>query len=166
MEKDRLKYTIDRFDHYFDSVNNKTAVYIAINTFITGGIIVLLTQTSLICDMTSFGIACIWVLLFLGITSLIMLSVASIPFFTIKPHSLYYFGSIAEMEKSEFKNKSKNYTNENELHDLRSQTYVLSKGLTKKFKWLKKAGILLVAQFILLFIILVNILINLKPILS
>ena len=40
MEKDRLKYTINRFDHYFDSVNNKSAVYIAINTFITGGIIV------------------------------------------------------------------------------------------------------------------------------
>ena len=160
MEKDRLKYTIDRFDHYFDSVNNKTAVYIAINTFVTGGIIVLLTQTNLVCDMTSFGKGCIWLLLFLGITSLIMLAVASIPFFTKKPNSLYYFGSVSKMEKSEFKNKSKNYSNENELHDLRSQTYILAKGLTKKFTWLKQAGVFLVIQFVLLFIILANILIN------
>ena len=53
-EKDRLEYTINRFDHYFDSVNNKSAVYIAINTFITGGIIVLLTQTNIVKDLIIF----------------------------------------------------------------------------------------------------------------
>ena len=44
MEKERLEYTVNRLDHYYDSVNNKTAVYIAINTFITGGTITLITQ--------------------------------------------------------------------------------------------------------------------------
>ena len=44
MEKKRLEYTVNRLDHYYDSVNNKTAVYIAINTFITGGTITLITQ--------------------------------------------------------------------------------------------------------------------------
>ncbi|WP_194766495.1 Pycsar system effector family protein [Tamlana sp. I1] len=161
MEKDRLKYTIDRFDHYFDSVNNKSAVYIAINTFITGGIIVLLTQTDIVCEMSRLGKFSIALLLFIGISSLILLSIASIPLFSKKPDSLYYFGAISRMKQSEFNKTSKNYTDKDELQDLRSQTYILADGLTKKFTWLKLTGIFLVAQFLLLFIILIIILINL-----
>lgn len=160
MERDRLKYTIGRFDHYFDSVNNKSAVYIAINTFITGGIIVLLTQTTLVCEMTWFGKFCIGLLLLIGIISLIILSLASIPFFSKKPDSIYYFGSVSQMKESEFNKTSEEYSKKDELKDLRSQTYILSKGLTKKFTRLKLAGILLVAQFALLLIILLTILIN------
>jgi hypothetical protein len=159
-EKDRLQYTIGRFDHYFDSVNNKSAVYIAINTFITGGIIVLLTQTNLVCEMSGFGKCCIGLLLLTGVVSLIILSLASIPFFSKKPDSLYYFGSVSQMKESEFSKTSEEYSQKDELKDLRSQTYILSKGLTKKFTRLKFAGILLVAQFALLLIILLTILIN------
>lgn len=157
MEKDRLKYTINRFDHYFDSVNNKSAVYIAINTFITGGIIVLLTQTDFVYNMSKIGKFGVATLLLMGVLSLIILSVASIPFFSKKPDSLYYFGSISKMKQSEFNKTSKNYTEKDGLQDLRTQTYILSKGLTKKFTWLKLAGIFLVIQFILLLIILLTI---------
>ncbi len=160
MEKDRLEYTIGRFDHYFDSVNNKSAVYIAINTFITGGVIVLLTQTNIVCEMSRFGKFCVGLLLFIGVVSLIILSLASIPFFSKKPESLYYFGSVSQMKQSEFNKVSEEYSANDELKDLRSQTYILSKGLTKKFTRLKFAGILLVGQFALLFIILLTILIN------
>lgn len=58
MEKERLEYTMTRLDHYYDSVNNKTAVYIAINTFITGGAITLLTQIQELLDKE------IWLLIF------------------------------------------------------------------------------------------------------
>jgi len=160
MEKDRLQYTIGRFDHYFDSVNNKSAVYIAINTFITGGIIVLLTQTNIVCEMSGFEKFCIGLLLFIGIASLIILSLASIPYFSKKPDSLYYFGSVSQMKQSEFNKTSEEYSSKEELKDLRTQTYILSKGLTKKFTRLRLAGILLVTQFILLLVILLTILIN------
>ena len=160
MEKDRLKYTIDRFDHYFDSVNNKSAVYIAINTFITGGIITLLNQTEIVCNMSTIGKVSIGVLLFIGVFSLIVLSIASIPFFSKKPDSLYYFGAISKMKRSEFNSTSKNYSDKDELQDLRSQVYILSNGLTTKFSRLKFAGILLVAQFFLLLPTLYFILIN------
>ncbi|NCT17586.1 MAG: hypothetical protein GW771_05040 [Flavobacteriia bacterium] len=160
MEEDRLKYTINRFDHYFDSVNNKSAVYIAINTFITGGIIVLLTQTDIVCAMSQTGKFGIGLLLLLGVLSLIILSLASIPFFSKKPNSIYYFGAISQMKQTEFYEASKNYTKNDELTDLRSQTYILSRGLTRKFTRIKWAGIFLVAQFILLLIILITILIN------
>lgn len=160
MEKDRLKYTIDRFDHYFDSVNNKSAVYIAINTFITGGIIALLTQTEIVCGMSTIGKVSIGVLLFIGVFSLIVLSIASIPFFSKKPDSLYYFGAISKMKRSEFNSTSKNYSEKDELQDLRSQVYILSNGLTTKFSRLKFAGVLLVVQFFLLLPTLYFILIN------
>ncbi|WP_417857805.1 Pycsar system effector family protein [Xanthomarina gelatinilytica] len=161
MEKDRLKYTINRFDHYFDSVNNKSAVYIAINTFITGGIIVILTQTNIVKDLIILGQVTVWILLLTGIVNLIVLSIASIPFFSTKPKSIYYFGTISKMTQSEFNKTSKNYTEKEELKDLRSQTFVLSQGLTKKFTKLKLAGILLVTQFFMLLLIFITILTNL-----
>jgi hypothetical protein len=161
MEKDRLKYTINRFDHYFDSVNNKSAVYIAINTFITGGIIVLLTQTNIVKELIILGQVIVWILLLTGIVNLIVLSIASIPFFSNKPKSIYYFGAISKMTQSEFNKTSKNYTEKEELKDLRSQTFVLSQGLTKKFTKLKLAGILLVTQFFMLLLIFITILTNL-----
>lgn len=160
MERDRLKYTIDRFDHYFDSVNNKSAVYIAINTFITGGVIALMTQTEIVCDMSTIGKVSVGVLLFIGVFSLIVLSIASIPFFSKKPDSLYYFGAISKMKQSEFNKASKHYSDKDELEDLRSQAYILSEGLTTKFSRLKFAGILLVVQFFLLLPTLYFILIN------
>lgn len=160
MEEERLKYTIGRFDHYFDSINNKSASYIAINTFITGGVIVLMTQTEIVCELNKIGKLSMGLLLMIGISSLILLSIASIPFFSSKPDSLFYFGSISKMGKSKFIEKTKSYTDKNAVQDLRSQTYILANGLTKKFSLLKIAGILLVVQFALLFITLIIILIN------
>ena len=34
-----LKHTVDRYDHYFDSINNKGNLFLALNTFLLGGII-------------------------------------------------------------------------------------------------------------------------------
>ena len=65
------------------------------------------------------------------------------------------------MTQSDFNKTSKNYTQKEELKDLRSQAFVLSEGLTKKFTKLKLAGILLVIQFSMLLLILTTILIKL-----
>lgn len=152
MEKERLEYTITRLDHYYDSVNNKTAVYIAINTFITGGAITLLTQIQELLDKE------IWLLIFLagiiafGVVSLILLALASMPYLSPKSEieSLYYFESIAEKSDQEFFDLSKEQDKKEDKKDLRNQVYVLSKGLKAKFKKLKWACGLLIIQFLLL----------------
>lgn len=152
MEKERLEYTITRLDHYYDSVNNKTAVYIAINTFITGGTITLLTQIQELLDKE------IWLLIFLagiiafGVGSLILLALASMPYLSPKSEieSLYYFESIAEKSAQEFFDLSKEQDKKEDKKDLRNQVYVLSKGLKAKFKKLKWACGLLIVQFLLL----------------
>ncbi|MEL6304939.1 MAG: hypothetical protein AAFQ20_09145, partial [Bacteroidota bacterium] len=84
MEKERLEYTISRLDHYYDSVNNKTAVYIAINTFVTGGAITLLTQTKEIWVQEFWLLSCLSAIAILGVVSLILLALASMPYLSPK----------------------------------------------------------------------------------
>lgn len=152
MEKERLEYTVNRLDHYYDSVNNKTAVYIAINTFITGGTITLLTQIQDLIDKENWLLFFLAAIITLGVGSLILLALASMPYFSSKSdiESLYYFASIAQKGPREFFELSKNQNIKGNLKDLRNQVYVLSKGLKSKFRKLKWACGLLIIQFVLL----------------
>lgn len=161
MEKDRLKYTINRFDHYFESVNNKTAVYIAINTFLMGGVIAGYSSVSDYIDVyvDIFNII-LCIQLATGLITLIILVYASIPYFTEKSESLFYFDSIGSISKEDFLIQTKKYEKKDEINDLRNQVYTLSKGLNKKFTRLKISGRLLVFQFITLTPLIIIFLIN------
>ena len=152
MEKERLEYTISRLDHYYDSVNNKTAVYIAINTFVTGGAITLLTQTKEIWVQEFWLLFCLSAIVVLGIISLIVLALASMPYLSPKEKidSLYYFASIGRKERKAFFEASKEQGKTDNLKDLRNQVHLLSRGLTKKFNKLSWACGLLILQFALL----------------
>ncbi|NAS30658.1 hypothetical protein GTQ40_06720 [Flavobacteriaceae bacterium R38] len=161
MEKDRLIYTIGRFDHYFESVNNKTAVYIAINTFILGGILTgYVNVEKYIKKYVDFFNINLSIVLALGLITLIILIYASIPYFSKKPNSLFYFGTIGSQSKDSFIEKSKKYETKDEIKDLRNQVYILSKGLNTKFVRLKLSGQLLVIQFIALIPLIIIFLIN------
>lgn len=161
MEKDRLIYTISRFDHYFESVNNKTAVYIAINTFVLGGILAgYVNINQYIKEYEDIFNIILCLILGLGLITLIILILASIPYFSKKPNSLFYFGTIGTFSKDEFIEKSKKYDSKDELKDLRGQVHILSKGLNKKFERLKLSGRLLVLQFIGLVPLIIIFLIN------
>lgn len=152
MEKERLEYTVNRLDHYYDSVNNKTAVYIAINTFITGGSITLLTQIQKLLYKENWLLLSLASIIVLGVISLILLTLASMPYFSPKSdiESLYYFASIGQKRPEEFFELSKNQSKKDDLNDLRNQVFILSKGLKSKFKKLKWACGLLIIQFVLL----------------
>lgn len=161
MEKDRLIYTINRFDHYFESVNNKTAVYIAINTFILSGVLASYVNVGkYIKEYTDTFNLILCAILGLGLITLIILILASIPYFSKKPNSLFYFGTIGSLSKDDFIEQSKKYDSKDELKDLRSQVHILSKGLNKKFERLKISGRLLVIQFIGLVPLIIIFLIN------
>src|SRR5690606_16295706 len=161
MERDRLIYTISGFDHYFDSVNNKTAVYIALNTFIMGDIIAgYVNVDKYITKYVFFFNITLCLILATGLVTLIILVYASIPFFSKKTNSLFYFGSIGNLPKEHFIKRSKECSNKKELKDLRNQVYELSKGLNKKFTRLQLSGHLIVLQFIGLIPLMVIFLIN------
>jgi len=149
-ENDRLKYTIDRLDHYYESVNNKTAVYIAINTFFTGAVLTFTIQfkDSLVNNYSLLFF--ISTIMMLGILNLLILARICIPYFPYKANSLYYFRSISEMKSEVFFEKSKSRKEKEDTKDLRTQVHELSCGLDKKFKKLTWVGILLISQFFLL----------------
>lgn len=161
-ERKRLELTISRIDHYFDSVNNKSAVYLVINTFLTGGLIVLMSQTESLKGIGLLEHFSLGLCMLFGLLSLVIIAYTSIPFFSTEPNSLYYFGNIGSKSNNIFLEESKNYTAKEDLKDLRCQVYLLSKGLTSKFKKLKVVGFLLLVQFLVLTPIIFHLIQNIK----
>ncbi len=150
MERDRLKFSIERFDHYYDSVNSKCAVFLALSTFIVGALI---AAYPIILDKLTNSV---WVhlsiasLIAIGVMIMIVVIGAATPFNSKGGNSLLYFGSIGELEPQDFRARSAVLSTDEELADLRTQVYELSKGLRDKFKSLRWAGILFIIQFALL----------------
>lgn len=162
MEKERLQFNIQRFDSYYDSVNSKCGVFLALSTFIVGG---LATAYSPIINAVNCG-WCIHALMssLIGLGVLIMIIVirASTPFLNSEKKSLLYFGCIAGMGRETFIIKSKASSGEDDLTDLRNQVYDLATGLRLKFKRLRLAGWLFTIQFILFIPLLITLIHNLK----
>lgn len=167
-KQNHARFMIQRFDHYYDSVNNKGAFYIGLNTFIFGGLCVGYLN---LCDKItpSYGF---WAL-FCGIALFNALSIfltvsAIMPFLTDnrndnKTPSLIFFGGIAKHELSYFKEKFHNAETQTVLDDLVEQVHCLATGLSSKYKNLKNASHFIVAQFFLMFPLFYLIIKNLKP---
>lgn len=163
MEKERLKYCIDRFDHYYDSVNNKSSVFLGLSTFIVGGQVAgyFVIDSLVNCGFWAHGL--IVLLIGLGVATMIIVVMAATPFLGKKTDSLHYFGAIGCMDSLSFCAKSAALcTEEDELEDLRIQVHQLAYGLRGKFRKLKTAGLLFTIQFYLFIPLFIIILCNLK----
>lgn len=162
-EKERLQFCIARFDHYYDSVNNKSAVFLALGTFIVGGI---LASYSSLHDIANCGFwtdLIIFLIVALGIGNLILIIVAAIPYLSRDKDSLIYFASIHNKGEDQFSSESAACCTEDaHLPDLRKQASVLATGLYKKFQVLQIAGFLFLIKFILSMILLLTIALNIK----
>jgi len=163
MERERLLFNINRFDHYYDSVNNKSAVFLGLSTFIVGGLVAAYPS---ILELVECGVLVHLVMtsvIALGIAIMIIVILASTPFLGRETDSMYYFGSISRMTQVNYTNKSiSGYTDEDELTDLRNQVHQLSCGLEKKFVKLQLAGKLFTIQFFLFIPLILIIITNLK----
>ena len=163
MEKERLKYCIDRFDNYYDSVNNKSSVFLGLSTFIVGGLIAGYFAISPYVNCGFWTHALMVILIGLGVAIMITVIKAATPFLTKDIDSLHFFGAISSLDAPGFCAKSATpCTDEDELKDLRNQVHQLASGLTGKFKKLKTAGILFTIQFYLFIPLVLMILCNFK----
>ncbi len=161
-EKERLKYCISRYDSFYDSVNNKSAVFLAMSTFIVGGLVA--AYPSMIekinCNL--------WVhllmgsMIIVGVINMTIIIIAATPFLSKDEISLHYFNSIADQEKVVFETRSQTLTEQGELEDLRSQVYYLAKGLQKKFQRLHIAGRLFIVQLAMFLPLILLLILNLK----
>lgn len=161
-EKERLKFCIGRYDHYFDSINNKCNVFLALSIFIFGALGGFYPTLLKIVDCG----ACIHTLITFSMTicvlNMIIVITASTPYLTTEKDSLIYFNSVFSMGKNEFTKLSEHETENVELEDLRNQTFLMATGLNKKFEKLQSAGILFTIQFILFIPLIILIINNLK----
>lgn len=163
MEKERLKYCIDRFDHYYDGVNNKSSVFLGLSTFIVGGLITGYFAVRPYINCGFWMHALMVILIGLGVAVMIIVVMAATPFLGKDIESLHYFGDIACLKGPDFCAKSATpCTDEEELEDLRNQVHQLAIGLTGKFNKLKTAGILFTIQFCLFVPLFFTTLCNLK----
>lgn len=163
MEKERLKFCIKRFDHYYDSVNNKSAVFLGLSTFIVGGLVAAYPSILSLVNCGFFVHVLMLSVIGIGLGIMIIVIMASTPFLTTDTNSLHYFSSISCMTKDQYCNRSSTTcTEEDELIDLREQVHQLSGGLNNKFKKLKWAGKLFTIQFCLFIPLILLIVFNLK----
>lgn len=158
-----LKHTMDRYDQYYNSVNNKGYLFISLNTFLLGGIITgyFSIRNEVVIDFFFLLMVClglIFCLLSIGFS----LS-AIIPYLGKKYEnghiSAIYFENVANISLQEFKKKYDEMTSGLQYDDYLKQTHTLALGLKKKFRRLRTATLLLSGCFFCIIIIGVNILI-------
>lgn len=162
MERERLRFCIERFDHYYDSINNKSSVFLGLGTFVIGGLIASypylhehVTCTTTLLVLLSISIA-------LAFSAVIVVITASTPFLSNGKDSMYYFYSISTKKRDAFIHDSKHIEEEDDLLDLRTQVHELALGLNKKFSRLRIAGIIYTLMFASLIPLVILILINFK----
>lgn len=152
---EHAKFIIERFDHYNDSVNNKGAFYIGLNTFLLGGLFAGFASLYKEIEMTY----CLWSLLIgfglCSILSSILTVIAINPFLVSgnkdsKKRSLIFFGSVSEYEKENYVEAFLQQDEDRKIYDTVNQSWLLARGLTGKYEKLRWAGWLIIAQFILL----------------
>jgi hypothetical protein len=152
-----LKHTMDRYDHYYDSVNNKANVFLTLSTFLLGGII---TGYYNIIDHSSYGFDIfffIWVGLILCLLSIAYSLWATLPYLSRQADSTYgsviYFGNVANVSFQSFKQMYSDMTEERRYEDYLQQVHLLALGLQSKFYKLKIATYLLGGCFACIIII-------------
>jgi hypothetical protein len=158
---DELKFVIERFDHYYDSVNNKGNLYLTLNTFILAGIVGGFASLNTT-NHFSHWVAAVFLtptLLFSLLSFLYTLR--AITPFTGKlttgsnAPSLLFFNDVCDQLNVNWSHRWSSLTEQEWFSDLQSQAQSLAKGLKCKFSRLRKASIFIGLQiiFILLFVI-------------
>lgn len=151
---DHARFAIGRYDHYYDTVNNKGIFYISLNTFMLGGLFAGFISLQNQLDKPAY----LWIMLIIfagcSLLSSIVTVIAIHPFVKIPRkkgrRSLIYFASVQQYEEEKFIDAFIQQDDNRRTRDTVSQMWHLSKGLTLKFKLLKIAGCLIIGQFIIL----------------
>jgi|GEM_PF-5412587 hypothetical protein len=164
---DRSQFLFSRFDKYFDIVNTKGTVYLAINTFFIGAVLSNISNLDKSFNLTELTIATISLFLASCFISTFLVLLAINPFLKSgtkngTASSIFYYGSIAEYEKDVFIKRLECIQNEELRSDVGGQLYCLAEGLKFKYNMLKWSGWVIIGEFLLLIPVLLLLTIHLK----
>lgn len=165
---EHVKFLIERFDHYYESINSKGSFLIGLNTFILSGICAgYISFENKITQCTySWGLL---IFIFGLCLFSILHTIRAISPFTKDNDSnddtpsLIYFGGIARYELNSFIEKFKSTTVETINEDMYRQVHSLAKGLKAKYSKLSTVSYCLLAEFFLIIFLSIYIIQNFKP---
>jgi hypothetical protein len=159
-----LQYIIDRYDNFCVSINSKGNLYLAVSTFILGGIIAgyftLDKQYHFGCGVNMLFIFT----LIANIGAIICTLFAITPYMNNKKDnakgSLIYFGDVADYHEDHYQKMWTELDDDQWHEDLKKQAQLLASGLSKKFKRLHCATWFIIAQVVLVVVFGIIILYN------
>ena len=156
---DRLeeaKFIINRYDHYYDSINNKGNLYLVLNTFILGCIISGYGALDKHFQFGCFFKGLLFAILLANMVSISLTLLAIRPFLSKqdgkKDKSLYYFVDVAQSDISGYRKAFKDVSEKRLLNDAISQIHKLATGLHKKFRKINLASMFIGGQVLLILI--------------
>ena len=144
--KQNLKFILERYDHYIESVQSKSNLYITLNTFVLTGVVTLFAGFKNQLD----GFMTIWLLIIIGISivSLIYTLLALIP--QTKKNgldSVIFFGNVSEKnQQDEYYESIKDMDEETFKKDLAQQVQQVAKIVCKKHIHLRNTNQFLIVQ--------------------
>lgn len=142
-----LRHTMGRYDHYYDSINNKGNLFLMLNTFLLGGIITGYYSIKDTVELDIYTVLFILSALILCIASIVYTLWAIIPYLSKQADSIngsaIYFGNVSNLSFLSFKVMYDEMTDEKMYEDYVQQTHLLAIGLQKKFYRLQTATYLL-----------------------
>ena len=154
---DLLKHTMDRYDHYYDSINNKSNLYLTLNTFLFGGIIAGYYSIKDEYFCSSSIISLVWIALIFCIISIGFVLIAITPY--VSRHqkastiSVLNYSCIGSISLDDLKTAYDAMGESESFNDYLKQVHLLGKGLKKKFYYLRIATFFLGGVFLFITII-------------
>lgn len=165
---EHAKFIIERFDHYYETVNNKGSFYIGLNTFIFGGLCAgYITVGNKISQDFWFWFLLICTFLICILSIFLTINAVS-PFLKDNDsnddnYSLIFFGGISKYNLNNFLDKIKEENDDSIKEEMYRQVHCLAKGLELKFRRLSRVSYLLATQFFLITIFIIYIIKNYTP---
>lgn len=147
---DNLKFTIDRFDHYYESVNSKTNLYITLNTFIISAVSAISPNILVQLGNTFWSKFLVVSIIIIASISVIYTIWSSLPYLGNNNDSVFYFGYVSNLSLKDLLSKLETTSTESSARDLAQQLHALAQGLKNKFNKLRIAGALLIIEFTLI----------------
>jgi hypothetical protein len=137
---ERVKYIIDRLDHYIESTNSKANLVLACNAVILGGVLTGFAFGNKV-DLSCFQKVSLLITIISGLISCFYTILAILPYTKSKGtetnKSLFFFKDITSYKQQDYINLLNDQSEPAEFKDLAIQVYNISKGLNQKFDRMK-----------------------------
>jgi hypothetical protein len=155
---DLMKFNISRYDHYYDSVNNKANFWLAFNSFAIGAVLASYSTAKELVVLENRGMFSCGVAVFtiLSVFACILIMVASSPHLNARrraanaTRSLLYFDDVAAMDVVDYRNELDSADIVRETSDMTGQAHSLAMGLARKYKILSYVGRMMILSLLVL----------------